>query len=132
MTSTIPPLRFGQVRYEINANPTSTPGQATPVTLTSNARHLIFELRSIASDLNPAIPEGEQAPEPAAIDPVWQLPTVSTIAPGINPMPLGPTQVQLANVGAVLLALFFDKKWASIFTYLYLLLFRSQVIIGCF
>ncbi|KAL5843019.1 hypothetical protein ACOSQ3_013622 [Xanthoceras sorbifolium] len=90
MTSTTPLPGFGQVRYEINANPTSAPGQATLATLTSSARHPIFELGSPASNLNLVIPEGDQALEPAAIDAVSQLPMASTIELAANEMPYGP------------------------------------------
>ncbi|KAL5846528.1 hypothetical protein ACOSQ3_010052 [Xanthoceras sorbifolium] len=67
-TSTTPPPGFGHVRYEVNANPSSTPRQMTSTRLTSNTRHPIFELRSIASDPNLAIPKDDQAPKTAAID----------------------------------------------------------------
>ncbi|KAL5736330.1 hypothetical protein ACOSQ2_031118 [Xanthoceras sorbifolium] len=83
--STTPPPRFGQVRYEINTNPTFAPRQVTPTILTSSARHPIFELGSIASNLNPVIPEADQAPKSAAIDLVGQMPMTSTVAPAANP-----------------------------------------------
>ncbi|KAL5814284.1 hypothetical protein ACOSQ4_024925 [Xanthoceras sorbifolium] len=75
-TSITPPPGFSHVHYEINTNPSSAPRQTTPATLTSNAHHLIFDLRSSADD--PAIPEGDQAPEPVAPD------STAPTSPSIN------------------------------------------------
>ncbi|KAL5788059.1 hypothetical protein ACOSP7_005008 [Xanthoceras sorbifolium] len=98
--TTTPPSEFGQVRYDINANSTSAPGQATPATLTSSARHPLIEQGSAAGDPNPEVSERGLAPELVAINPAGQLPTESTVVSTENPTPHWPTQVQQANVEA--------------------------------
>ncbi|KAL5738400.1 hypothetical protein ACOSP7_031161 [Xanthoceras sorbifolium] len=100
MTTTTPSPGFKQVRYEINADSTSTLGQVTLATLTSSARYPIFELGCTVSDSNPETPKGGLAQEPPTINLAGQLPTESTVAPTVNPTPFGRTQVQPANAEA--------------------------------
>ncbi|KAL5745996.1 hypothetical protein ACOSP7_027142 [Xanthoceras sorbifolium] len=87
MTTTTPLPGFGQVQYEINANPMSALWQATPATLTS-------------SDPNQETPEGGLAPEPPAIYSAGQSLTESTVVPTVTPTPLGLTHIQPTNTEA--------------------------------
>ncbi|KAL5788154.1 hypothetical protein ACOSP7_005103 [Xanthoceras sorbifolium] len=101
MSTTLPP-GFGNVHYEINTNPTSAPGQTTPITLASSAQHPIYKLRSAAVVQNLVATIGNPTSGPTAVDPSVQSPIMSTVTPvapdAIQPAPV-PLPIHVTNPG---------------------------------